>query len=68
MLKNKIRYTEQISLPSLDGLRGSTDDKPRCRCGKFLGDSNLGGSNGRLNDAGRGECTCENCICREVLK
>jgi hypothetical protein len=68
MLKSKIRYSEQISLPSLDELRGTADDKLRCKCGKFLGNSNLGGSNGKLNDSGRGECHCENCVCKmEVL-
>jgi hypothetical protein len=63
MLKSKIRYSEQISLPSLDELRGTADDKLRCKCGKFLGNSNCSTS-GRLGDAERGLCPCDTCLCK----
>ena len=34
----------------------------RCSCGRFAGDSNITGSNGRFSDAWRrGALTCENC-------
>jgi hypothetical protein len=64
MLKSKIRYSEQISLPSLDELRGTTDDKLRCKCGRFGSNATITGNNGRLNDFLRGQCWCDNCICR----
>lgn len=68
MIKSKIRYAEEISLPPLDELRRPTGGRVRCKsCKCFLGNSNQGGSNGRINDSGRGECHCEKCVCREVL-
>lgn len=71
MKNKKFLYSTKIELPPLDFFRKTADNpdnnKPRCKCGKFLGNSNLGGSNGRLNDSLRGECQCENCVCREVL-
>lgn len=69
MKNRKSIFSHKIELPDLRELRksSSNDERIRCNCGKFLGNSNLGGSNGKLNDAGRGECHCENCVCKEAL-
>jgi hypothetical protein len=56
-----------VELPSLDELRSQADARIRCKCGKFLGNSNCSTS-GRLGDAERGLCPCDTCLCRmEVL-
>jgi hypothetical protein len=67
---SKYFNASKVDLPSLDELRSRpidenpVDARVRCKCGKFLGNSNLGGSNGRVNDSLRGECTCLNCTCK----